>query len=279
MVLEGGAMRGLFTAGVIDVMMENGIDYDAVCGVSAGAAFGCNYKSRQIGRVIRYNTLLAHNWRYCGLRSLLLTGDLYGAEFCYHTLPEMLDIMDKKTYDENPQVFYCVCTDAETGKPVYKNCDTLNYKTLEYMRASASMPVASTPVEIDGKKLLDGGISDSIPVKFMKEEGYTRQVVVLTQPEGYAKKPQKAMPLLRRALREYPAVADDLSTRHVVYNHELEQVRELVRTGEAYAIYPPEDLEIGKTEHDTAKMWEVYRIGRETAAGQIADIKAFLSNE
>ena len=141
LVLEGGAMRGIFSAGVIDVLMENNIHFDAVIGVSAGAAFGCNYKSHQPGRVIRYNRRFAKDWRYCSLRSLMKTGNLYGAEFCYHTLPKELDVMDKETYDSDPSRFVVVCTDTRTGKPVYKELPELNDAALEWVRASASMPV------------------------------------------------------------------------------------------------------------------------------------------
>ena len=185
LVLEGGAMRGLFSAGVIDVLMENGVTFDGVIGVSAGACFGCNIKSHQPGRVIRYNKAMAHEWRYASLRSLLTTGDYFGGDFCYHYLPWHIDIFDKHAYDNDSSEFWCVCTDVETGESVYEKFDTVNDEMLEYIRASASMPVVSKVVEIKGKKLLDGGISDSIPLKFFQRQGYERNIVVLTQPEGY----------------------------------------------------------------------------------------------
>ena len=122
LVLEGGAMRGLFSAGVMDVLMEHQITFDGAIGVSAGAAFGCNYKSRQPGRVIRYNTMYAKDPRYCSLRSFLRTGDLFRADFCYHELPKKLDVFDAEAFQQNPMEFYVVCTDIQTGKAVYRKC-------------------------------------------------------------------------------------------------------------------------------------------------------------
>ena len=138
LVLEGGALRGLFSAGVIDVMMENGIDYDGVIGVSAGSNFGCNYKSRQPGRVIRYNVRFANDPRYMGLRSLITTGNLVGAEFAYHYMPLQLDVFDIATFESDPMEFYLVCTDCLTGEPVYYRMDKVDYDSLEWLRASAS---------------------------------------------------------------------------------------------------------------------------------------------
>ena len=204
LVLEGGAMRGIFTAGVTDIMMENGIDFDGVIGVSAGAAFGCNYKSKQNGRAIRYNLKFCNDKRFCSVQSLIKTGDMFGAEFCYHELPSKHDIFDTKTFEENPQEFYVVCTDVITGKPVYKRLDKAEYNDLEWIRASASMPLASRIVEIDGYKLLDGGISDSIPLAYFQKIGYEKCVVILTQPKGYIKTPSKSIYAAKLMLRKYP---------------------------------------------------------------------------
>ena len=124
LVLEGGAMRGLFTAGVTDVMLERGVTYDGIVGVSAGAVFGCNYKSHQPGRVLRYNLRFCRDPRYCSVRSWAKTGDLYGADFCYRAIPDELDPFDRAAYAADPTDFWVVCTDADTGKPVYHNCLT-----------------------------------------------------------------------------------------------------------------------------------------------------------
>ena len=188
LVMEGGAMRGMFTAGVIDVMMEHQITFDGAMGVSAGAVFGCNYKSSQPGRVIRYNAAYCNKPQYAGLRTFLKTGDMFGEQFCYHDIPEHLDPFDYETYRKNPMDFYVVVTDAKTGKALYKKVDRCDKKEMEWMRASASMPNVSKPVCVDGYELLDGGVADSIPVQKMQELGFDKTVVVLTQPRDYVKK-------------------------------------------------------------------------------------------
>lgn len=278
LVLEGGAMRGLFTAGVLDVMLEHNIEFDGAVGVSAGACFGCNYKSKQIGRTLRYNKRFAKDKRYCSLYSLLTTGDLYGADFCYHEIPEKLDVFDEETYENNPMEFYVVCTDAETGEPVYHRIDTGNEENLEWIRASASMPVVSRAVEIGGKKLLDGGISDSIPLDWFTSIGYDRNVVVLTRPADYVKEPLLMKHGMKLLLKKYPAVYEKLLVRHEMYNRTTEKIREMQKKGEVFVIQPAHPLGIGKVEHDPEKMEQVYRIGRMTMEAQLADLKKFIKS-
>ena len=275
LVLEGGALRGLFSAGVIDVMMENGVKFDGLVGVSAGAAFGCNYKSRQAGRAIRYNTRFANDWRYCSWRSWLTTGDLFGGEFCYHVMPEELDIFDTAAFDSNPMEYYAVCTDVETGEPVYQKLMKCAYDTYEYIRASASMPLVSKVVEVGGQKLLDGGVSDSIPLEFFQRMGYERNVVVLTQPLGYRKEHNKLMPLMRMSLRKYPNMIRALDTRHVMYNKQLDFVAKEELKGNTLVIRPPHKLSIGHLSHNPDEMREVYRIGRKTGEQYLERIKQF----
>ena len=183
LVLEGGAMRGLFSAGVMDVLMENDIWPDGVIGVSAGAAFGCNMKSKQPGRVLRYNQKLAHDWRYASLRSLLTTGDYFGGEYAYHYMPRHIDYFDVDTFRENPMEFWAVCTNVGTGKAEYKRLTEVDDTCLEYIRASASMPIAARIVTVEGKKLLDGGIADSIPLRFFREQGYDEELAYIREEE------------------------------------------------------------------------------------------------
>ncbi len=279
LVLEGGAMRGLFTAGILDVMMESGIEFDGMVGVSAGAAFGCNYKSRQPGRAIRYNTRFARDKRYCSWQSWWKTGDLYNAEFGYHIIPTQYDIFDDKAYDENPMAFYAVCTDVETGKAVYKRLDKCTHLTYDWIRASASMPLASKVIELEGQKVLDGGVADSIPLQFFEGIGYDRNVVILTQPEGFVKEHNRLMPLMRIALRKYPNMIEALDKRHLMYNRQLEYVREAEREGRCLVIRPDAKLPIGHISHDPDEMMQVYNIGRSMGERYIEKIKRFYAFE
>lgn len=274
--MEGGALRGLFTAGILDVLMENGVRFDGLVGVSAGAAFGCNYKSGQAGRVIRYNKRFAHEWRYCSWRSWIATGDLFGGEFCYHKMPDELDVFDKETFDSNPMEYYAVCTDVETGEAVYKRLMKCSPETYEWIRASASMPMVSNIVEVGGRKLLDGGVTDSIPLRFFQQQGYERNLVILTQPADYQKQHNRLMPILRLWLHRYPKMIEALDRRHEMYNQQLEYVREEERKGNTYVIRPPEKLVIGHISHDENEMQGVYQMGRRVGEGRLKDIVEFL---
>ncbi len=276
LVMEGGAMRGMFTCGVIDVFMENGITFDGAIGVSAGATFGCNFKSGQAGRALRYNKKYSRDPRYCSLRSLIRTGDLYGADFCYRELPEVLDPFDSEAFRKNPMEFYAVATDVLTGEAVYHKCIEGGSYDITWIRASASMPLASKPVKIDGYSLLDGGIADSVPFAYMEKLGYNRNVIILTQPEGYIKKKSPAVPLIRIMLHNYPKIAEAMAVRHVRYNRQMEEIKERENSGSAFVIRPPEDLKISRTEKDPDKLERVYQTGRIEAEKRLSDLRAFL---
>lgn len=279
LVLEGGGLRALFSAGVIDVMMENHITFDGMIGVSAGATFGSNYKSGQIGRALRYNIALKDDPRYISWRSFFKTGDLVGAEFSYHVMPTALDVFDYEAYRQNPMEFHVVCTDAETGEPVYKQLDVMDYEGLEWVRASASMPIVSKPVPLEGRKLLDGGIVNSIPLKHFQELGYDRNIVVLTQPKGFFKKRTKLMPLFQLTMRKYPAIIKAMGRRHLMYNEQLQYLAEEEKKGNILLIYPEDTLPIGRTELDEEKMRYVYQLGRASAERRLQEIKNFLQVE
>ncbi len=277
LVLEGGAMRGLFSAGVIDILMENNLLPDGVIGVSAGAAFGCNIKSKQPGRVIRYNKKLAHDWRYASFRSLLTTGDYFGGEYAYHYMPRHLDYFDVETFNNNPMEFWAVCTNVGTGKAEYKRLMEVDDNCLEYIRASASMPIAARIVTVEGKKLLDGGIADSIPLRFFQEQGYNRNLVVLTQPANYVKEPNKLMPLMRLWLRRHPRIIRALEQRHIMYNNQLEYVRQEEKKSNTLVLRPEAVLTIGHLSHNPDDMQATYEHGRKVATKHLEEIKAFFS--
>ena len=266
LVMEGGAMRGLFTAGVIDVMMEQNIVFDGAVGVSAGAVFGCNYKSHQIGRVLRYNLAFCQDPRYCSMRSRIKTGDLFGADFCYRQIPDELDVFDREAYANSPMDFYVVGTDVRSGRAVYHNCLTGDHEDLDWLRASASMPLASQIVSVGNRNLLDGGIADSIPLKFIQAQGYAKNVVILTQPLDYVKKKNKLMPLMNLVYRQYPNLLGTMAKRHEA-------------AGKIFVIRPEAPLDIHRVEHDKERIQAVYDLGRATAEERLDALRAFLQDD
>lgn len=276
LVLEGGAMRGMFSAGVMDVLMENGIDFDGVVGVSAGAVFGCNYKSGQIGRTIRYNMKYIKHPEYCSLSSLIKTGDMFGRDFCYRKIPNELDVFDNEAFMKNPLKFYVVTTDINTGKALYKPIDSADEEGLEWMRASASMPLVSTVVSVDGKEMLDGGIADSVPLEFFVNKGYEKNLVVLTQPKGYIKKKNSLLPLMKLTLRKYPKLIEAMANRHILYNEQIKYTEKCEKEGTDFIIRPKEKLPIGRLEKNPETLKAVYDLGRAEALENLSQIKEYL---
>ena len=277
LIMEGGAMRGMFTAGVLDVLMENGLVTDGAIGVSAGAVFGCNYKSHQIGRVIRYNTEYCNDKRYASFKNLVKTGNLYSEQFCYHEVPEKLDPFNEAAFAASPMDFFVVCTDVKTGEPIYHKCRKGDAEDVRWMEASASMPLAAKIVKIGHYQLLDGGIADSIPVRFFESIGYKRNLIILTQPKGYIKKKNKFLPAIRAKYFRYPAFVEAVADRHERYNETLSYISMLEQAGKDYVIRPPIPLEIGAMERDPAQLRRVYETGRAVAQIQVEKIRDFLN--
>jgi predicted patatin/cPLA2 family phospholipase len=277
LIMEGGAMRGMFTAGVLDVLMENGLVTDGAIGVSAGAVFGCNYKSHQIGRVIRYNTEYCNDKRYASFKNLVKTGNLYSEQFCYHEVPEKLDPFNEAAFAASPMDFFVVCTDVKTGEPIYHKCRKGDAEDVRWMEASASMPLAAKIVKIGHYGLLDGGVADSIPVRFFESIGYKRNLIILTQPKGYTKKKNKFLPAIRAKYFRYPAFVEAVADRHERYNETLSYILMLEQAGKDYVIRPPIPLEIGAMERDPAQLRRVYETGRAVAQIQVEKIRDFLN--
>ncbi len=278
LVLEGGGMRGLFTTGILDVWMEHGgITVDGAVGVSAGAVFGCNFKSGQIGRGIRYNVKYAGGWRYKSYRSLLLTGDIFGARFCYDTLPRELDVFDTKAFANNPMEFYATVTNLETGRAMYKRMRDGGESDMQWFRASASLPIVSKIVKIGPYRLLDGGIADSIPLRFMESRGYERNIVILTQPAGFVKEKNGMLPLIRVALRKYPKAVEAMENRHIMYNRETAYVAEREAAGDVLVLRPDAPLAIDNMETREEELMRVYNHGREVGERTLAAVSEFLA--
>lgn len=277
LVLEGGAMRGMFTAGVLDVFMENNMEIDGIIGVSAGALFGVNYLSKQKGRVIRYNKRFAGDKRNMGIHSLLKTGDIVNKEFAYYTVPQTIDIFDDKTFMESKIPYYAVVTNMKTGEPEYMPIRSV-FEDMEILRASGSMPFVSRPVILNGKEYLDGGVSDSIPFEKFMEMGYDRLIVVLTRDLTYTKKPMSKR-LISIAYRKYPKFKEQLLQRHENYNASIRKLKELEKEGKVYIVRPSEPIEIGRMEKNPEMLQKVYDLGVKDAKKEIKDIETFISNK
>ena len=277
LVLEGGGHRGIFTAGVLDVFLENNISFDGVIGVSAGAVHGASFLSKQKGRSVRYTKKYCSDKRYMGFGSLLKTGNFFNLDFCYYQLPKVLDPFDNETFENQKTAYYTVSTDVKTGKAVYHQCKSLRDDDIKWIAASASMPLVAKIVEIKGQKLLDGGVADSIPFQAFREMGYEKNVVILTQPKGYEKSVNSMLPLIKVLYKKYPNFVKAVEERHIIYNQQLKDLEKLAESGDVYILRPKTDLVATRTEKNPEKIQETYDQGRILALKEIEKIKAFLS--
>lgn len=274
LVLEGGAMRGMYTAGVLDIFMEKGIAFDGIMGVSAGALFGVNFLSKQPGRVIRYNKRFIRDKRYKGLGCLLREGNLFSTGFAYGKVPRELDVFDDETFKASGVPFYAVVTSYESGEPEYVEIKSV-FDDMDKLRASGSMPFVSRPVDIGGKLYLDGGVSDSVPYEAMGKMGYDRLVVILTRDMEYRKKPMPALPI-KLCFKRYPKFRDRLLQRHETYNHSVAELRELEKKGEIFVVRPSVPIDIGRVESDPEKLQQIYELGLRDGAAVADRLSAFL---
>lgn len=277
LVLEGGAMRGMFTAGVLDVFMEQGITVDCVAGVSAGALFGVNYLSGQNGRVIRYNKKFNGDKNYLGIRPLLREGNIVSTEYAYKEVPQKLDPFDDEKYKSSKVPFYAVVTNVETGEPEYIQIKSV-FEQMDVLRASGSMPFVSKRVKIGDKNYLDGGISDSIPFRWLCKQGCDKLVVILTRDMEYRKKPMSPF-LVKTFLKKYPKVVERLLQRHTVYNDAVETLKEWEQAGKVFVIRPSKTIEIGRIEKNPDKLQEVYDLGRKDGASYLIELKKYLQEK
>lgn len=277
LVLEGGGMRGIYTAGVLDVFMEQGMRFDGVIGVSAGAIHGCSFVSEQKGRSIRYYKKYCNDKRFMSFHNWLRTGDIAGEKFCYHDLPDRLDPYDYEAFDRTDTEFYVTCSNVETGKPEHLRITNMHGQ-IDLMRASASLPYVSRIVKFGGMKLLDGGCTDSIPVLAFRELGFTKTVVVLTRHKGYVKEPE-SIRLASVLYHRYPKFVQAIQNRHNAYNATIQQIERLEAEGEIFVIRPSRALDIGRTEHDPARLQAVYDIGRRDALCRMRDLQTWKRQE
>lgn len=274
LVLEGGGMRGLYTAGVLDAFLENDIHFDGVIGVSAGAIHGCSFVSCQKGRSIRYYREYCNDPRFMSFKNLITTGDYVGEDFCYHELPEKLDIYDYEAFKNSSTEFYATCTNVETGEAEHLHITDM-LTQIDYIRASASLPFVSKIVEINDKKYLDGGCSDSVPVEAFQKMGYGKNVIILTREKGYKKKAEHKA-LISRAYGKYPNFVKTLEERHIEYNKTMKKMEQMEKDGEVVIIRPRTSLSIGRLENDIEKLRRIYNIGYADGLNAVKKVQKFL---
>lgn len=282
LVLEGGGTRGMFTCGITDVLMEEGLigRIHGIVGVSAGAAFGCNIKSYQPGRAIRYTCRYMGDPRYMSLRHWLREGNLFSTRFVYNQVPLHLDPFDWAAYHTNPLPFHLVCTDIDTCRPVYHILDDRDFtRAMQWIQASASLPLAANPVQIDGRRLMDGGLTDSIPLRYFRQQGYNRNIVILTQPRDYRKHPGRLSPLWRLVQAHRPGVARLMLARPAMYNAQLDYLAKQEARGDTLVIAPERPLSISRLATDPEQLQRVYRQGRTLAQTMLPRIRQFLHRE
>ncbi len=275
LLLEGGAMRGMYTCGVLDVLLDEKIKVDCIMGVSAGALFGVNFKSRQRGRGIRFNLKYIKDKRYMGLYPLITTGNIVNQEFCFNDIPNILDDFNYASFKRTKEDFYAVVTNMYTGKAEYKKIDELKGENVEYLRASGSMPFVSKPVEVNGQKYLDGGIADSIPIDKMVKMGYDKIIVVLTRPVGYRKRRANTS-LAKVVYKDYPKLIDAMAKRYRVYNKSVDEVELLSKTRDVFLIRPSKHIKIKRIEKNEKVLKEMYELGVNDTKEKLTELKEYL---
>ncbi len=276
LVLEGGAMRGMYSAGVLDTFLDQHIQVDGVVGVSAGALFGVNYLSGQVGRVIRYNKRFNSDKNYLGLRPLLREGNIVSTQYAYYDVPRKLDIFDDHAFQESKIPFYAVITNIENGEAEYVRIDSV-LEQMDTLRASGSMPFLSQPVQIGEKRYLDGAVADSIPFVWMSAQGYDKLIVVLTRDRNYRK---SSMPksLSHLMYHKYPQFKERLLQRNIIYNTTIEQLCDWEKRGRAFVIRPSEAIKIGRIEKNPAKLQTVYELGRKDAEARLEGLREYINS-
>ena len=276
LVLEGGAMRGMYTAGILDSLLDTNIKIDGIIGVSAGALFGVNYCSKQKGRSLRYNKKYINDPRYMSVKSLLKTGNIVNTEFAYYEMPFKLDPFDEEAYSKSKTDFYAVITNIRTGKAEYMKIINCSIQ-IDELRASGSMPFVSTPVKIDKEEYLDGALADSIPVLKCQEMGYDKIIVVLTKPLTYRKKKRPAF-LAKMYYRKYPNLVNAINTRYLKYNETLDIIIDKENKKEIFVFRPSQDLKIKRIEKDVDKLQAMYDLGVKDFQDNLKALKKYLKS-
>lgn len=277
LVLEGGAMRGQFTAGVLDFFMEHGLWAEQVIGTSAGALNGYSYVAGDLGRSCYLNVKYCTDWRYLSMQSFARTGNAFGAEFVFDTIPNELEPFNYEAFRNSPLKLTTVASNLETGEADYFTFGDPQ-DDIDYLRASSAMPLVSKTVEVDGKKLLDGGSCDSIPLLYSITTEAEKHIVVLTQDSTYVKSPNKLMTLVRQIYSDYPLFCERLQYRHFEYNRQYRQMRRLHDEGVIFVIQPFAPIALSSMEKDPEKLLALYEQGYQVAAEQWSKLIAYLES-
>lgn len=275
LVLEGGGMKGLYTAGVLDFFLDKDIMCSSVYGVSAGACSMCSYLSKQRGRTRDINIDYVDSRNYCGVRSLLTSGDLFNATMLYHLIPDYLHPYDHKAFAAYEGKAYSVATNIVTGRPEYFRIRDMR-ADIEKIRASASLPLVSRNVKIEGKYYLDGGLSDSIPLQKSIMDGNQKNIVVMTKEVGYVRQPSSHLALIKARYLKYPKVAELMAERHINYNDQVAYIERQQADGRAFVIRPRFPSEVGRVEKDADKLRALYQQGYEEAEACYEELRAYL---
>lgn len=275
LVVEGGGMRGVYTAGVLDYFMEKNLYFDDCYGVSAGACHISSYVSKQIGRSIKVTLDYINDKRYCSVNSLIKTGDMFGVEMLYDLIPNKLELYDYDTFNKFKGNFYSVVTNCKTGKAEYIKIKDMK-KDIIAVRASSSLPLLSRIVEINGKEYLDGGITDSIPIKKSIKDGHKKNVVILTRDKTYRKSKPKFLSLLKFKYKKYPNLVKAIENRYKIYNETLDFLEEEKAKNKVFIIQPKLPVKISRIEKDKDKLKELYDQGYEDAKEIYEDLMKFL---
>ena len=264
LVLEGGGLRGVFTCGVLDCFMDHGIRFPFTVGVSAGACNGLSYMSGQRGRAKSSNIDMMDKHHYAGLKYLLTQGCIMDFKLLFEDFPEKIIPYDYEAYFSNPDRYVMVTTNCLTGKAEYLEEKSSSERVMSIVRASSSLPYVTKITYVDGIPMLDGGIADSIPVRYALDQGYEKLVVILTRNKGYRKKEGKVR-IAKAFYRKYPALQNALMERNIVYNRAMDLIESLEDQGKITVIRPIRPVEIGRMEKDTAKLSALYQEGYDIA--------------
>ncbi|MDR1765738.1 MAG: patatin family protein [Lachnospiraceae bacterium] len=278
LILEGGGMRGIYTTGILDYFLEHDLFFAEIYGVSAGACHACSYLSRQFRRAFRISVDYLDDPRYCSVRSLLRTGDLFGVKMCYELIPKVLHPYDYGAFAHHPGRFYAVVTNCATGQPEYMEVRDME-EDINAVRASASLPLLSRMVPIGDNLYLDGGLSDSIPLRRSIESGNEKNVVILTRPVGYRKKPNRTIGMSAARYARFPRLVEVMANRHAAYNETLDYIDQLEKEGRIFVFRPDETEGINRIERDRKKLQALYTKGYRDAQAGYAKMMEYLGHE